>query len=141
MPLNVTALLVGPALAVSLAGCGPQTDGAPPIETCKDPVAACVLSNGMSLQTHEAPRVLTPIQLTLREVPVQVTAVRVEGGMAGMSMPPVSVDLRNTGPAEWGGELILPVCSQSRSDWVWTVITRIDNGERRTPVMVEAANR
>ena len=90
----------------------------------------------MSLQTRETPKVLAPIHVTLRDVPVQVNAVRIEAGMSGMSMSPVSIGLRNTAPSEWTGELILPYCSQGRSDWLWTLVTQVGSGERRTHIAI-----
>jgi len=132
-------LAIWPLLMAMLGACTPPVgDAVVAAETCADPVATCVLGNGMSLQTRESPRPLTTLHLTLRDVPVQVTAVQVEASMAGMTMPPVSVALRNAGPSEWAGELILPVCSQGRSDWLWTLVTRVDSGERRTAVAVAA---
>jgi len=95
----------------------------------------------MSLQTRTAPAVLVPIQVTVRDVSTSVTSIRLEASMAGMSMPPVGVDLRGSGPSEWSGELILPVCSQSRTDWRWTLVTRVGNGEQRTSIQVEAGQR
>lgn len=128
------------ALLPLLAACTPSVeDAAAGAETCGDPVATCVLGNGMSLQTREAPKVLAPIRVTLRDVPVQVTAVRIEAGMAQMAMPPVSIELRNTAPSEWIGELILPFCSQGRSDWLWTLVTQVGSGERRTRIAIRVA--
>lgn len=130
------------ALLPLLAACTPAADVTPSgAEACSDPVATCVLGNGMSLQTREAPQVLTPVRVTLRDVPVQVTAVHIEAGMAGMVMPPVSVELRNAGPSEWAGEIVLPFCSQGRSDWLWTLVTRVGNGERRTAIAIRVKGR
>ncbi len=126
-------------LSALLTGCGSgNQQGLQQAEACSDPVVACVLSNGMSLQTNVAPRILAPIEVKVRDVSVSVTAVRVEASMSGMDMPPVGVDLRGSGPSEWSGQLILPVCSQGRSDWLWTVVTRVDQGEQRTVVAVQA---
>jgi hypothetical protein len=125
------------ALLPLLAACTPSVeDAAEGAETCGDPVSTCVLGNGMSLQTRETPKVLAPIHVTLRDVPVQVNAVRIEAGMSGMSMSPVSIGLRNTAPSEWTGELILPYCSQGRSDWLWTLVTQVGSGERRTHIAI-----
>ena len=139
LPPRPTTYAVLSLWAMALGACTPRSDVATALEACHSPTHSCVLSNGMSLQTLEPPRVLAPINVSLRDVPVQVTAVRVEASMTGMAMPPVGVDLRNTGPAEWRGELVLPVCSQGRSDWTWTVVTRIDSGERRTALRIETA--
>jgi hypothetical protein len=92
----------------------------------------------MSLQTATAPKALAPITVRVRDVSVSVTAVRIEASMEGMSMPPVGTALRNSGPSEWSGELILPVCSQGRTDWLWTVVTRVGDGEQRTTIAVQA---
>jgi hypothetical protein len=43
---------------------------------------------------------------------------------------PVGIELRNTAPSEWTGELILPFCSQGRSDWLWTLVTQVGSGEQ-----------
>ena len=129
------------AMGLLLAACGPTSEAGSGVEACKDPVSTCVLSNGMSLQTRSAPAVLTPIDVTVRDVTTSVTSVRLEASMAGMSMPPVGIDLRGSGPSEWSGQLILPVCSQGRSDWQWTLVTRVGNGEQRTTVQVEAGQR
>jgi len=124
-----------------LAACGQANEGGSPIDMCNDPASTCVLSNGMSLQTRQTPAVLTPIDVIVRDVSTSVTSVRLEASMAAMSMPPVGVDLRSSGPSEWSGQLILPVCSQGRSDWQWTLVTRVGNGEQRTTVQVEAGPR
>jgi len=136
--IPMTGLL---AITCVLSGCGAPSDGGPTFEPCKDLPGTCVLSNGMSLQTRTAPAVLTPIDVSVRDVSTSVTSVRLEASMAGMSMPPVGVDLRGSGPSEWSGQLILPVCSQSRTDWQWTVVTRVGSGEQRTTIQVEAAPR
>jgi len=130
------------ALLPLLAACTPSAgDAVNGAEPCADPTATCVLGNGMSLQTRDVPRTLTPLRVTLRDVPVQVTAVRIEAGMAGMVMPPVSAELRNAGPSEWQGELVLPYCSQGRSDWLWTLVTRVGSGERRTAIAIRVNGR
>ncbi len=121
-----------------LYGCGAPSDSPAALELCKDPSRTCVLSNGMSLQTRSVPTVLTPIEVTVRDVSNSVTSVRLEASMAGMSMPPVGADLRGSGPSEWSGQLLLPVCSQGRTDWQWTLVTRVGDGEQRTSVLVEA---
>lgn len=95
----------------------------------------------MSLQTRDAPRVMTPIAVAVRDVPVSVTAVRLEASMLGMEMPAVGIDLKVSGPSEWSGQLILPICNLGRSDWTWTLVTREGSGSRRTSIRVEAGNR
>lgn len=127
------------AAAGLLIACTPQDLDDAPVEVCRDPATTCVLSNGMSLQTRGTPRTLSPIELSVRDVPVSVTEVRVEASMSGMEMLPVGVVLRNSGPSEWTGQLILPVCSRGRSDWRWTLVTRVGSGVQRTTVAVEAA--
>ena len=120
-----------------LYGCDTPNDSPARLELCKDPSRTCVLSNGMSLQTHSVPTALTPIEVTVRDVSTSVTSVRLEASMTGMSMPQVGVDLHGTGPSEWSGQLILPVCSQGRTDWQWTLVTRVGDGEQRTNIQVE----
>jgi hypothetical protein len=90
----------------------------------------------MSLQTRTPPKVLAPIVVTVRDVPVTVNSVRLEASMAGMPMPPVSIELGGSGPSEWSGRFTLPVCSQGRSDWTWTLVTGEGSGSRRTPVII-----
>lgn len=124
-----------------LAACGPANEGGSPVDMCNDPAGTCVLSNGMSLQTRSVPAVLRPIDVTVRDVSTSATSVRLEASMAGMSMPPVGVELRGSGPSEWSGQLILPVCNQGRSDWLWTLVTRVGSGEQRTTIRIEAAQR
>lgn len=139
---RMTARSLAAAIAGGLLyGCGLGSTPPQGVEVCKDPASTCVLGNGMSLQTRTTPKVLVPIDLSVRDVSTSATAVRVEATMAGMSMPPVGVDLRGSGPSEWSGQLILPVCSQGRSDWQWTLITRVGSGEQRTTIQVEAAQR
>jgi hypothetical protein len=124
-----------------LSSCGLGSTPPQGVEICKDPAFTCVLGNGMSLQTQTKPRVLESITVSVRDVSTSATAVRLEATMAGMSMPPVAVDLRGSGPSEWSGQLVLPICSQGRSDWQWTLITRVGSGEQRTTIQVEAAQR
>lgn len=127
--------------AGALSACSPAPSPTDTAEVCQNPAAACVLRSGMSLQTSTAPKVLTPIEVTLRDVPITVSALRLEASMAGMSMPPVSIDLKGSGPSEWSGRLTLPVCSQGRSDWTWTLVTREGSGSRRTPVIIHVSGR
>ena len=122
-----------------LLACTPGERDSAKVEVCRDPTTVCVLSNGMSLHTDHRPRPLTPTEVKLRDVSVSVTAVGIEASMAGMEMPPVTVALRNTGPSEWSGRLILPVCMQGRSDWQWTLMTRVGSGTQRTRVAIEAS--
>lgn len=138
---RATESLTGLITTCLLCGCGAPSDSPARLELCKDPSQACVLSNGMSLQTRTTPAVLQPIDVTVRDVSTSVTSVRLEASMAGMSMPPVGADLRGSGPSEWSGQLILPVCSQGRTDWQWTLVTRVGDGEQRTSILVEAGQR
>lgn len=134
--------LLGPTssllAATLLSACSPSSTEPGAFDTCANPTAACVLGNGMSLQTREPPKVMTPISVTVRDVPISVTSVHLEASMIGMEMPPVVIALKGSGPSEWSGQLILPICSQGRSDWVWSLVTREGSGTRRTGVRVEA---
>lgn len=136
---NVGALIAASVLLTGvISGCGQATESDLSPQICQDPRVGCALRNGMSLQTRIAPAVLRPIDVTVRDVPTSVDSMRLEAAMVGMSMPPVGVELESSARGEWSGRLILPVCSQGRSDWLWTLVARVGKVEQRTHVQIEA---
>ncbi|NDG83002.1 MAG: hypothetical protein EBX44_14585 [Betaproteobacteria bacterium] len=93
---------------------------------CADIQHGCDLGDGRRLQFSAAPKVLSPILVSL-EGPHVPTVVSAHLSMVGMSMPPVDLILlaRPGGPGgsetHLQGQLILPICSQGRTDWRLTL--------------------
>lgn len=108
-------------------GCGQsREDNRGRTVRCADLQHGCDLGDGLRLQFSAAPKVLTPILVSL-EGPHVPTVVSAHLSMVGMSMPPVDLILlaRPGGPGgsetHLQGQLILPVCSQGRTDWRLTL--------------------
>ena len=108
-------------------GCGQSREDDPGRTVrCADLLHGCDLGDGRRLQFSAAPKVLSPILVSL-EGPDVPTVVSAHLSMVGMSMPPVDLILRARPGGSGGsethlqGQLILPVCSQGRTDWRLTL--------------------
>ena len=120
---QVSAGLALALVTLLSSGCGESREDDRGLTVrCADVQHGCDLGDGLRLQFSAAPKVLSPILVSLKG-PHLPTVVSVHLSMVGMSMPPVDLVLRARPGGPGGsethlqGQLILPVCSQGRTDW------------------------
>lgn len=88
--------------------------------SCPDLVAGCLLpAQGGRVVFDRYPRSMQPFQLTI-EAP-DAREVHASFVMADMQMGLNRYRLLADGAGQWKAEIILPVCTEARTDWVMTL--------------------
>jgi len=88
-----------------------------PIEpiACDDLMRGCDV-DGMHIKFDHLPQVMQPFHLQLQAADAQ--SIFASFAMVGMQMGPNRYRLLQQASGDWIAEIILPVCVQSRSDWL-----------------------
>jgi len=116
VPILILAALAGLAIWGALQKTRPQQ--VVPI-LCTDPVAGCsFVHEGKPAQIRfsVAPEIMKPFQMTLTHPDIKKVSVSFQ--MVGMDMGFNRYDLKPSPLGEWIARIILPVCTDSRADWI-----------------------
>lgn len=117
--MNNNALML--ILLSGLISCSQQTKDAQLMD-CQDLIRGCDIGVGQ-LTFSQLPKPLAPFIITLKtqSIDTQLDVVKAQFNMQGMQMGFNNYRFMHLKKDTWQANVILPVCSQRRADWLMTL--------------------